>query len=78
MIVFDTFAIVSAAVAQSGEHPAFNRVVVSSSLTRRTGGFPAPAGRVRRELEWQSSGFQNRQVGVRAPFAALGLGRFGV
>ena len=28
-------------------------------------------GTVRRELEWQSSGFQNRPVGVRAPFAVL-------
>ena len=26
---------------------------------------------LRRELEWQSSGFQNRQVGVRVPFAVL-------
>ena len=63
-----------AVVAQQAEHPAFNRGVVGSMPTRRMD----ESAPLRRELEWQSSGLQSRQVGVRAPFAVLGTKTNGV
>ena len=58
VVVSNTFA-VHAAVAQWVEHPAFNRVVVSSSLTRRI----APGPRAARSVaQWQE-----RPLGGRSP-----------